>query len=158
LALIALFPSTSNLIGNTESVVVKVVVVVIALVVVEIILDTVVVTIISKLASRAELALVGLLVNNLVASTIWSGWGSSDALGSLLIWRGTEWALSALVAGQEVAASNLVVSKAIVVWIDAIVVSLVTSLALWAVNTLTLVCVISLIACAIWSNWGSSDA
>jgi hypothetical protein len=146
------------LIGNKSIVVVEVVVVVIAQVVVEIILDTVVVTIISKLTSWAELAAVGVLVNNLVASAIWSGWGSSEALCSLLIWRGTEWALSALVAGQEVAASNLVVSKTIVVWIDAIVVSLVTCLALWAVYTGTLVCVISLIACTIWSDWGSSDA
>jgi hypothetical protein len=68
LASIAIFPGTSDLSNSIE-------VVVPALAVVDILSNTVVVAIISKLTSWAELALVGLLVDNLVAT---AGWSNND--------------------------------------------------------------------------------
>jgi len=68
LASVAVFPSSSDLVQ--ELVVTKLVVVIVveAEVVVKVIRNTLRVTLISKLTSWAEFALVGLLVNNLVAT------------------------------------------------------------------------------------------
>jgi len=80
LASIAIFPGTSDLSNSVE-------VVVEALVVVDILSNTVVVAIISKLTSWAELALVGLLVDNLVATAGWSNnhWSWGNARISLCV-------------------------------------------------------------------------
>jgi hypothetical protein len=67
LASVAVFPSSSDLVQELV-VVTKVVVVVEAEVVIKVIRNTLRVTLISKLTSWAEFTLVGLLVNNLVAT------------------------------------------------------------------------------------------